>query len=261
MRDLMDRKWLLLTIASIAIASFFSSHAWGEDENALPQHQSADEAIKQKLDELLHQPNSVLNKMQTFQTEEKVDDGKPKLRQPLQATVGGDILLMVTPGSSFNPRVKSVAVRIENRSDETLVMNGDRAYLSALDEHSPQVPCLAQSDLDAFGRPPTTIKAKIKSDTLQTIGAAVTVGAIPTAEGIIKEHGPIKKRYEWDEQRREREETRLGKRLLYPGDKTEGLVYFRDSDSFSQKFLTIPVTSFYNGAEQASLRKPMPPDH
>ncbi|HEY9684972.1 MAG TPA: hypothetical protein V6C86_25570 [Oculatellaceae cyanobacterium] len=211
----------------------------------------ADEAIRQRLNELLHQPNSVLTKMQTFQK----DEDKPKLRAPLSATIGSDIILIVSQATPFNPQFKALDVKIENRSDSTLVMDGDRAYVSALDAHATQIPCLAQRDLDAVGRPPTTMKEKIAKDTADTIGAALTVGAIPTAKGVITEHGPIRKRYEWDEQRREREESRLGQRLLYPGDKTEGLIYFRATDSLNKKTLTIPVKSFYDGTEQTALRQ------
>jgi hypothetical protein len=212
---------------------------------------AADEAIQQRLNELLRQPNSVLTKMQTFQKE----DDKPKLREPLSATIGSDLVLVVSKATPFNPHFKALDVKIENRSDSTLVMEGDRAFVSGLEDRASQIQCLAQRDLDLVGKPVSSMKGKIARDTLDTIGAAITVGAIPTTKGVITEHGPIRKRYEWDEQRREREASRLGERLLYPGDKTEGLIYFRETDSLSKKALTIPVKSFYDGTEQMALRK------
>jgi hypothetical protein len=88
--------------------------------------------------------------------------------------------------------------------------------------------------------------------------AAVFVGAVQTAETLKKQYGPINKRYEWDEERRENEESRFGKRLLYPGDSTDGNIYFRAGTELSGNTLTMPVKSFYDGADQASISKTIP---
>jgi hypothetical protein len=131
--------------------------------------------------------------------------------------------------------------------------------LSSDDTKVASIACLTQANVDSIGKPPTTARAKIATDFKSTVEAALTVGAIPTAQTIIVEHGPILKRYEWDESRREHEESRFGKRLLYPGDKSDGTIYFQDGVSFDQKSLVIPVKSFYDGADQAALMQSIPP--
>lgn len=216
---------------------------------------SADQEIQKKLKEMLTQPDSSLNKMKTFERADEVQ--VPSLR-PLSATVGRDIDFSVSRSPSFTGRFVALSVRVENKSDKTLVVDGDRASLSNSDTQTANTPCLAQAALDAIGRPPTTTKDKIRKDFKSTIAAALTVGAIPTAQTVITENGPILKRYEWDEQRRQHEENRFGKRLLYPGDKSDGVVYFIDGTSFDRKSLVIPVKSFYDGADQASLIQPVP---
>ena len=217
---------------------------------------TADQEIKKKLNELLTQPDSSLNKMKTF---EKADEVQVPTLRPLSATVGRDIDLTVARATAFTGRFVALSVKVENKSDKTLVVDGDRASLSSDDTKVASITCLTQANVDAIGQPPTTAKAKIATDFKSTVEAALTVGAIPTAQTIIVEHGPILKRYEWDESRREHEETRFGKRLLYPGDKSDGVMYFKDGTSFDQKSLVIPVKSFYDGADQAALIQSIPP--
>jgi hypothetical protein len=245
-----------LIFAIITIIVLSGSHSMAVADAARDDTGTADQQIKKKLDELLTQPDSSVNKMKTF---EKADEVQVPSLRPLSATVGRDIDLTVERAPAFTGRFVALSVKVENKSDKTLVVDGDRASLSSDDTRVASVACLMQANVDAIGKPPTTAKAKIATDFKSTVEAALTVGAIPTAQTIIVEHGPILKRYEWDESRREHEETRFGKRLLYPGDKSDGMIYFTDGISFDKKSLVIPVKSFYDGADQAALIQAVPP--
>jgi hypothetical protein len=240
----------------LAAALFISgSHSIAIADATTDDSGSADQEIKKKLNELLTQPDSSLNKMKTF---ERADEVQVPALRPLSATVGREIDFTVARATAFTGRFVALSVKVENKSDKTLVVDGDRASLSSDDPKVASIACLTQTNVDAIGKPPTSAKAKIATDFKSTIAAALTVGAVPTAQTIIVEHGPILKRYEWDEQRRQHEENRFGKRLLYPGDKSDGMVYFTDGTTFDQKSLTIPVKSFYDGADQASLIQSIP---
>jgi hypothetical protein len=245
-----------LMLATALLVGGSGSHSIAVADATSDDSGTADQEIKKKLNELLSQPDSSLNKMKTF---EKKDEVQVPVLRPLSATVGREIDLTVARATAFTGRFVALSVKVENKSDKTLVIDGDRASLSSDDTKVASIACLTQANVDAIGKPPTTAKAKITTDFKSTIEAALTVGAIPTAQTIIVEHGPILKRYEWDESRREHEETRFGKRLLYPGDKSDGTIYFKDGTSFDQKSLVIPVKSFYDGADQAALIQSIPP--
>jgi hypothetical protein len=247
----------LLRVFMLAAALLCSGvHSMAVADATTEDTGTADQEIKKKLNELLAQPDSSLNRMKTF---EKADEVQVPSLRPLSATVGRDIDLTVARATAFTGRFVALSVKVENKSDKTLVVDGDRASLSSDDTKVASIACLTQANVDAIGKPPTTAKAKITTDFKSTVEAALTLGAIPTAQTIIVEHGPILKRYEWDESRREHEEARFGKRLLYPGDKSDGMIYFKDGISFDQKSLVIPVKSFYDGADQAALIQMIPP--
>lgn len=163
--------------------------------------------------------------------------------------------MRILKANSFSSRFKALSVRVENRTDKTIVVDGDRASIMAQSGQDARFICASQNAIDAIGKPPSTVKGKLNSDFRATVTAALTIGAVQTAETIITEHGPIRKRYEWDEQRREREDSRFGKRMLYPGDKTDGLIFFDSTITLNKKLLTIPVTSFYDGTAQTALQK------
>ena len=244
---------------------------------------TADEEIQRKLNELLHQPDSVLTKMRTFKQQDEVtpEAQEKKTEVPLSSVPSHDLSVKIYPASSFSGRFKALAVTVENHTDKTLVVDGDKAALlntlsiatprasvksadtgdfadrgsgsQALSAITSAIPCATQAAIDAVGKPPTTFTGKFTSDVKATVTAALTVGAVQTAETIVKERGPIKERYEWDEQRREREDSRFGKRLLYPGDKSDGMIYFNSDVSFGSKSLAIPVASFYDQSDQTCV--------
>jgi hypothetical protein len=178
--------------------------------------------------------------------------------KPLSAIIGREVDFDIYPGRAPSKQMKALHVKVQNRSDEPLVFDGDHSLIASKENGSQIAICITQMQLDSVGRPPTTFSGRLSSDLKATVTAAATVGAVQTAETLKKQYGPITKRYEWDEERRQNEESRFGRRLLYPGDSTDGNIYFRVGTQFSGNTLTMPVKSFYDGSDQASLSKPIP---
>jgi hypothetical protein len=178
--------------------------------------------------------------------------------KPLSAIIGREVDFDIYPGRAPSKQMKALHVKVQNRSDEPLVFDGDHSLIASKENGSQIAICITQMALDSVGRPPTTFKGRLSSDLKATVTAAATVGAVQTAETLKKQYGPITKRYEWDEERRQNEESRFGRRLLYPGDTTDGNIYFKAGTQFSGNTLTMPVKSFYDGSDQASLSKPIP---
>jgi hypothetical protein len=183
-------------------------------------------------------------------------NGTKPIDKPLSAIIGRDVDFSIYPGRAPSKQMKALHVKVQNRSDEPLVFDGDHSLIAS--NGNQIATCITQMELDSVGRPPTTFTGRLSSDLKASVTAAATVGAVQTAETLKKQYGPITKRYEWDEERRQNEESRFGRRLLYPGDTTDGNIYFKAGTSFSGNTLTMPVKSFYDGSDQASLSKPIP---
>lgn len=180
----------------------------------------------------------------------------PAQPKPLSAIVGRDIDFDIKPGSAPSKEMRALRVKVHNRSDEPLIFDGDRSSLVASSNLASAVAhCISQNELDAVGRPPTTFKGKFASDLAAVATAAPSVGIVQTLETIKIEHGPIAGRYEWDEARRTHEESRFGRRLVYPGDSTDGNIYFSADTPFEGRLLSIPVKSFYDNSDQAAVTK------
>lgn len=174
--------------------------------------------------------------------------------KPLAAIIGRDIDFDIYPARAPSVKMKALHVRVRNRSDEPLIFDGDHTSI-ALREGGARTLAISQHELDAVNRPPTTLKGKFSSDVKATVTAAVSVGMVQTIDTLKREYGPIEKRYEYDEQRRTNEESRFGQRLLYPGDSTDGNIYFSATTSFEGQMLSIPVKSFYDKTDQSSITK------
>jgi len=181
-----------------------------------------------------------------------LDPAKP-VAKPLSAIVGRDVDVRLVPGHTPSRRMKALHVTVHNRSDEPLVFEGDKSLICSRDTGSLEARCLSQVDLDAVDRPAVTFKGKVASDVVASATAAVSVGVVQTVDTIRREYGPINKRYEYDQARRENEESRFGRRLLYPGDRSDGNIYFPAEATMHGKMLTIPVKSFYDGSTQSSI--------
>jgi len=172
----------------------------------------------------------------------------------LETVVLSDIELKgigaVSPFKNFSV----VVCTVENRTAIPIIVDGDHAVLGDGAAASVQNKCASQGDIDAIGRPPTTMKQKFVSNLKATIVGAATIGGEQMYEGFKSERKPVPQRYAWDEERKEHEEGRLGERVLYPGDSTQGNVYFPlQAAQPAGMILSMPVKSFYNAANKAML--------
>ena len=57
-----------------------------------------------------------------------------------------------------------------------------------------------------------------------------------------------------DERRRIVEASRFGKRILWPHDKTGGILYFKTTDTFTGVKLQIPVHTLFDKPDNALLQ-------
>ncbi|HEY9678803.1 MAG TPA: hypothetical protein V6C76_12390 [Drouetiella sp.] len=159
----------------------------------------------------------------------------------------------VAPSKKF----KAVRIKVSNRSDTPIVFDGNRSAIVIQPGGQIVAKCISQKQLDTVGRPPTTFGEKVSADLKDTVTAAASVGVVQSAKTFAIQAGPIEKRYEYDRERQTNEESRFGQRLVYPGESSEGNIYFDKNILLDSGAIQIPVKTLYDASKEATLSKPI----
>jgi hypothetical protein len=161
-------------------------------------------------------------------------------------------------------------ITVANNSDRPLLFDGDAAVSLSMPGAAP-TPCVSMerlAELSVLPEQSPSFKKRLVTDVKATAVAAVTVGWAQTIHDQKQGSGPIVAanggRYGLDEQRREDQLRRFGKRVLWPGDSTEGVIYFAPpADTGNRRTSTaageapmkisIPVASYYDKADRGVI--------
>lgn len=152
-----------------------------------------------------------------------------------------------------NPPFKKFSclkVNVVNKSDRPVIFYGDQAIATA---SGVRQSCLSMSQIEAPGVLPQTTRHQFKTDLKSTVTAALSIGAVQTVQDQIIAGQSPPQRYGQDEERRFAEVGYFGKRVLWPGDSTDGLVYFQTSSPLRQATVEIPVASYYEKNDKAMI--------
>lgn len=140
-------------------------------------------------------------------------------------------------------------IKIFNGSDRAVIFDGDKIS-AKLD--GKQYACLGIAQVeDKICRGPNAA-VKVASG----LSSYLTVGAAPTIRDQIKHRAPVLDRYGMDETRRESEVSRFGKRILWPGDSSEGIVYFKVR--VRKGSIAMPANTLYDSQDKAELSSSLP---
>jgi hypothetical protein len=141
----------------------------------------------------------------------------------------------------------AVKVVVRNNTDRPLNFEGDLATLSIGASNLSSAPML---EVEKRIKQPDNPHGYFLRSMENTVTAATTVGAVQTVDGQVRLTGPIQQRYGWDNIRRIDRQSMFAKRVLWPGDSTEGNLFFLGTASASGAALKIPVCAFYDRADK-----------
>jgi hypothetical protein len=170
--------------------------------------------------------------------------------KPLQAFVGVSLKLVIERSDIVLDGLRGLMISVTNDTSRPLVIDGDSAeatvgsnnYLSA------SLPLVQKCVLPNNGLLPTSAKL-----VTNVVPALATVGAVPTVKDFIIINKPISKRYGADERRRLVEATRFGKRIVWPHQKTQGIIYFQTHNALTGARLKMSVHTLFDKPDSASL--------
>ena len=182
-----------------------------------------------------------------------VSPSKGEQPKPLQNFVGTSLTLTIGRSDIILDGLTGISITVSNDTSRPLLIDGHNAkaisgsntYLAA------SVRVVQQCVL-----PNNSAFAKICRLLTDLSLGGLTVGAVPTVKDYITMKKPINKRYGSDERRRIVEASRFGKRILWPHDKTGGILYFKTKDKFTDVKLQIPVNTLFDKPDNAVLTNP-----
>ena len=165
-------------------------------------------------------------------------DQKPA--EPLKAYIGTTVALQVQRYDVDYDKLKGILVSVTNETNRPLVIDGNRAEASIAGKTTTAAPVTV---LQQIVVPPHKVLEDILT---KLVPAAVTVGAIPTYKDYKLNRKPINERYGADELRRRLEAARFGRRILWPQQKSTGVVFFDTAESLNGAALQIPAMALYD---------------
>lgn len=143
--------------------------------------------------------------------------------------------------------MQAVKLIVKNNSDRPLSFEADQATIIMGQENLAAAPML---EVEKRIQQPDNPHGYMARSLENTVTAAVTVGAVQTVDGQLRLNGPIQQRYGWDNIRRIDRQSMFAKRILWPGDSTEGNIFFLGTPARSGASLRIPVAAFYDKSEK-----------
>jgi hypothetical protein len=181
-----------------------------------------------------------------------VNPGNPAQQsaKPLKAYIGMSVTLHIDRRGIAFDSLRGILVTVTNEIDRPLVLDGDKAQGVASGK---TYQCAPLTTLQQIIMPSHTNKDVLESIYRNILPAAITVGAVPTIKDFKKSRLPVLERYGPDEERRQVEQSRFGRRILWPHQKTQGIVYFETDDTMDGAKIEIPATTLFDTTDAGML--------
>ncbi len=173
-------------------------------------------------------------------------------KQPLPITgyIGMTLKMNVDSNIIKFKHLRGLAVTVTNDTNRPLVIDADEAVAKSGNKAYKCAPLtavqLAVNPANNLGRVATDMVTKVAP-------AAASVGAVPTISDFYKYTKPPLTRYGKDQERRVVESSRFGKRILWPHEKTQGIIYFDSKAVLDKVAIEIPVATLFDKKDSGVL--------
>lgn len=170
--------------------------------------------------------------------------------QALKDIAASDLKLTVDPQDLVIRGKHGLKIKVSNNSDRAVIFSGE---LATATQKGKKLKCMDIDEFDYLVLSRPTFINTIGHNTREVVSAALTVGALQTANDVLKNRSVLKS-YGKDEERRQDEEERFGQRILWPGDSSTGIILFSDAkESLAGAQIKLPVSSFFDIKDQAFI--------
>jgi hypothetical protein len=164
------------------------------------------------------------------------------------APTGLDVALERTPSSLRG--LTALRLTVKNNTDRPVSFNANAATATI---GSTALKASPMQDLSDRIKQPDNPKGYFERSVENTVTSAISVGVVQAVNGEMRYRRSIADRYGFDNANRMDRLGRFGERVLWPGDSTVGLVYFKTDDLPSGTAIQIPIADFYNNKDNAVM--------
>lgn len=117
----------------------------------------------------------------------------------------------------------AIELELSNASDKALLIDGTEALLVT---GSTKRKCASLRDIEIRIPAEDNTRHKYIKDLTDSVASFGSIGSIPAVHDQIINGKPVPQRYGLDQARRDKEVSRLEKRVLLPGEQATGFIYF-----------------------------------
>lgn len=153
-------------------------------------------------------------------------------------TIVQDVAFKVDKQEVLKKPFVGLKLHVHNGSNSPIVFDGDRARFKAGNR---VVEAISDAKLEAAVAPGFGVG---KHQGRKFIANVATVSFASMVGDETIERGPVLARFGSDEKRREANASRFGLRVLWPGDDTDGTVYFPSHNELGGGEVELPVVTF-----------------
>ncbi len=156
---------------------------------------------------------------------------------PLMGTITQEVAVTINQQEVRRGPFTGLVVHVKNGTNSPFIFDGDHAFITI---NGNKIDPITDADLELMVARPTSHWEEAKLGLL----AFATVGVAPTIKDELRSRGPVLPRYGADQMRREATGERFAMRILWPGEDTQGIIFFKTSQHLSGGQLQLPVVTF-----------------
>jgi hypothetical protein len=170
--------------------------------------------------------------------------------QPLSTFLGTDLTLDINREDISFAHLHGLMITIVNKTNRPLVIDGDKA--TALVSGA-NVRCVSVTVIQNAIIPARDLEHLLAFIGTHIAPAAISIGVIPTTRDIITDRKPVLDRYGYDEKRRRVEASRFGRRILWPNEKTQGIVFFQMQEPLTGARIEVPASTLFDAKDACMM--------
>ena len=171
-----------------------------------------------------------------------------QVAEPLKSLTG--LTLSIDKRNIDIGPLHGLLITINNQTNRPLMVDGDKATVVDGGNNMTAAPLVA---LQKAVEPPSGLEHAFESIGTIIIPAAATVGGTLAVRDELQIRKPVLKRYGPDEKRRQVESARFGRRILWPQQKTQGIVYFLTASTLDAAQISIPAATLFDVQDKTIL--------
>lgn len=207
----------------------------------------------------LQQPTTAENSARGFvknrfnELDNLLEAGAPGV-EPLAAVIGGKMEVQTANKFVTDRELTGIELTVINKSNRSLVIDGTAATLLV---DGTKKKCVGIAAIEKTIKAPDSARHKYIRDIGSVLTSATSIGAVQSIEDERQNRAPVRQRYGSDEVRREKERSGFGKRVLFPEQKSGGIIYFDGKIPSSKITIELTVHDLNNYKDTAQISVPI----